>query len=76
MSLNGCQSNEVTEALERFKEEWGDSMKEFTHTVTQLTLKIEQLVGLHEKVLKWLLIVVCALALGRGLLEIFQQIKV
>ena len=40
--------------------------------ITQLTVRIEHLVGLHERMVKWLLIVVCAIALGKGVIDMAE----
>lgn len=46
------------------------------NSIELLSEKIEQLCRLHERVIKWLLIVVCAIALGRAALDLVQDRKI
>jgi hypothetical protein len=44
------------------------------NSIEGLTSKIESLIMLHERVVKWLLIVVCAIALGKGMFDILEHL--
>lgn len=66
--------------IQRIQEEYEGNMAalrvqigELVGSIDSLTAKIENLVVLHERVVKWLLIVVCAIALGKGMFDILEK---
>lgn len=51
-----------------------DKIDRLVETNIGLSKAIEGIAEQHKQVVKWLLIVVCAIALGKGLIEAVQQI--
>lgn len=52
-----------------------DSVVGLSSSIGSLTLKIENLVDRYDKIVKYLLYTVCALALGKGLVEVVEYFK-
>ena len=51
-----------------------DKMDRLVETNIGLSKAIEGIADQHKTVVKWLLIVVCAIALGKGMMEVAQDI--
>lgn len=54
------------------QEQFRVDVSELSASVKLLAERIENLIALNRDVIRWLLIVVCVIALGRGLLDISQ----
>lgn len=46
---------------------------ELTASVKLLTERVDNLIQLNRDIIKWLLIVVCIIALGRGAMDLFKD---
>lgn len=75
-TANNWGYEQVQDKIEDLDNRLNDLMKSselMIKTITQLNQSVIELKNLQDKFTKWLLVVVCVIALGKGLLELINE---